>query len=536
MSKFGKTVGLAAILLIAFISAAYAEDTCIAPAPTAEGPVTGQAVDGAPVCVYKGIPFAAPPVANLRWRAPEPALKRNDTLQAVRFGPRCMQTGIAGGARDRKQEPPMSEDCLCLNIWRPQKSGKFPVMVWIHGGGLMNGSGAEPVYWGDRLVARKDVVLVTINYRLAVFGFLSLPELSNEDSNSSSGNYGMQDQIAALKWVHDNIAAFGGDPQNVTIFGESAGGWSVCNLLASPLAAGLFQRSIIQSGGCDATKTIEEGFADGKGYAAKTGCSGENILTCLRSTPPQTLLKLSGSITSSFTSEIKFIWLPKEDGKVLKKTPIEAIREGVYNKVPVMVGSNRDEGKLMTMALPGIRKMPRVMNDWYVRNTYGKDALIAIKRMYPYEKYSRPTDAIIDAFGDVGLGCKCYDGAEAAAAYPPPVFYYRFDYHDHRAAEMLAAGHATEIPLIFGNLDRSLGKLIYSSAQAKRAQKLANAMMSYWTNFARNGDPNESGLMSWPRYDTQSRQRMYFDLPMRVRTSDNIEKCEFWRSKNIRLK
>jgi len=535
MNKWGRTVGLAAALLILFSSAARAEDACNIAAPTAEGPVIGAAVPGMPVCAYKGIPYAAPPVGNLRWQAPQPAPKRGDTLKALEYGPRCMQSGFLS-ARNRKEEKPSSEDCLYLNIWKPNKGGKFPVMVWIHGGGLMNGAGSEGMYHGDRLATQKGVILVTINYRLTIFGFLSLPELSREDPNGSSGNYGMLDQIAAIKWVHDNIAAFGGDPENVTIFGESAGGWSVCNLLASPLAAGLFQRGIIQSGGCDATKTVEEGYADGKLFLRKTRCSEKNTVACLRALPPERLLQIAGGITSTFTGQIKFIWLPKEDGRTLKETPIEAIRNGRYNKVPIMVGTNLDEIKLMTMMTPGIRLMPRLADNWYVKKNFGKEALVAIKKYYPYKKYSRPTDAIIDALGDIGLVCKCWDGAEAAAAYGPPVYYYRFDYSAHRLPKMLAAGHSTEIPLVFGNLDRSLGKLIYSSAQAERAQKLVEAMMSYWTNFAKKGDPNGQGLMNWPRYDTASRQRMYFNLPMRIGPTDNIEKCEFWRSKNIKLK
>lgn len=529
----------AIVLVLLFYSVAFAQDICEEPVETSEGVVVGKSVRGEDACAYLGIPYAAPPVGTLRWRAPQPPVRRKEVYQALNYGFRCMQAPLPG-LNEEADEPGTAEDCLYLNIWRPKKEGKYPVMVWIHGGGLINGSGSQSLYRGERLASRKDVVLVTINYRLTVFGFLALPEMAKESSDSSIGNFGLLDQIAALKWVRQNIASFGGDPNNVTIFGESAGGWSVCNLMASPLASGLFHRAIIESGGCDATKTVEEGFEDSRKFAAKAGCEGENALKCLRKLPPKKLLEHAGNLSemvrNAVGGRIKFTWLPVEDGIVLKNTPIESIRKGEYNRVPLIVGSNKEEGKLFVMMFPGLRLLPKFGCNQYVKGAFGKEALQDFEKFYPYRNYKRPLDAILDAMGDIGLGCKNFEAAEATTSGGGKVFYYRFDYNNHRLPHYLGSAHGSEIPFVFGWLDFSVGKILFSAKQAKNAQPLADAMMSYWTNFARTGDPNGEGLPSWLNYDPATRQRMYFDIPMHMATADNVEKCTYWASKNIRVK
>ena len=536
MNKFYRITRFAIIGSVFMFSAVYAEDICREPVSTAQGLVVGASVDGLPVCAYKGVPYAAPPVGNMRWRAPQPPPQRKDVLTATAFSPKCAQ---AKSFLDRFEDKKTirSEDCLYLNVWRPKKSGKYPVMVWIHGGGLVMGKGSSDLYWGDRMAAQKDVVVVTINYRLSVFGFLALPALSAEDANGSSGNYGLQDQIEALKWVRENIAAFGGDPANVTIFGESAGGWSVCNILASPLAEGLFHRAVMESGGCDATKTVQEGYADGETFLKRFKCSKDDVLSCLRFKSAQEILKGEGGIPENvLTGPVKFVWLPKEDGRVLKETPIEALRNGRYNKTPLIVSSNRDEIKLLVMTMPGIRHAPKCVYKLYVRKVYGDETLKSIERLYPYKNYGRSTDAILDALGDMNLGCKCFDAAEAARVFDQPVYYCRFDYDDHKYPHYLGAGHSVEIPFVFGSLDRSLGKFILSKKDAIKARPLSDAMMSYWTNFAKAGNPNAHGLLEWPVYKLPTRGRMIFDLPMRVENANNVEKCEYWRTQNIKLK
>ena len=226
------------------------------------------------------------------------------------------------------------EDCLFLNIYRPAKEGKFPVMFWIYGGGHVQGSSSYEVYNGARLAAGRDVVVVTSNYRLGGLGYLALPELKAEDPNGGTGNYGLLDSIQALKWVRENIENFGGDPDNITVFGESAGGVQTCNILASPLAENMFHRAIIESGGCDLVNDLEKSYPKARTLTTAVGCEGDNLLDCLRSTPAKKFIKARDH-------EFK-VW-SHIDGYAVPAKPVERFKQGKFNKVPVMVGSNKDE-------------------------------------------------------------------------------------------------------------------------------------------------------------------------------------------------
>ena len=374
---------------------ASAEDLCADPVGTAQGKVSGMSDAKEPVCVYKGIPYAAPPVGRLRWRPPQAPEKRTEFLKADKFSAECIQSdsdypGVTAS--------PRSEDCLYLNIWRPKKSGPFPVMVWIHGGSLTSGSGIVPIYWGDRLASQKAVVVVTINYRLAWLGFLAHPDLSLEDPKGSSGNYGLLDQIEALKWVKQNIASFGGDPNNVTIFGESAGGWSVCNLLGSPLAAGLFAKAIIESGGCDMVATLDKGYKIGEKFVKEAGCEFRDPIPCLRGkTAEEIQLALKATKekekaekqnepkknSSLLEGAASFDWIPHIDNWTLDATPIEAIRSGKFNQAPLLVGTNRDEGKLFSIAMPGIRSLPKGIVHSALFSILGSDTASGIEKTLP---------------------------------------------------------------------------------------------------------------------------------------------------------
>lgn len=511
-----------------------AQDRCESLVQTTEGPVVGKAVKGAAVCEYLGIPHSAPPVGDLRWKSPHPPAKREKVLEAVEFGPECTQIEMMPSYLMIGKRPNRKEDCLYLNIWTPKKEGKLPVMVWIHGGGLTSGSGIDPMYWGDRLASSKDVVVVTFNYRLGALGFLSLKELSAEDPHGSSGNYGLLDQIAALKWVQQNIASFGGDPDNVTIFGESAGGWSVCMLMASPLAKGLFHKAILESGGCDMVRTNAQGFDDGAKFAEALGCGGDNVVACLRGKSDKEIVSAMqswrGALSEMFTLKSRdHIWAPHLDGWVLKEVPIDSLRNGDYNQVPFMVGSNRDEAKLF-LAAQNVRY--RKIKDEDVRkiiaDSLNGELAAEFEKLYPYKNYPRAIDALADAKGDIMLGCKCYEAAEATAKYKP-TYYYRFDYDDNRAPQVLGAAHAFEIPFIFNSLDRSAFKLLYSRGLRKKAKPLVEAVMSYWVNFARNGNPNGEGLPKWLEYSQEQRTRMYLDIPIRTAATDNVDRCTFWR-------
>ena len=530
---------MALIFFIPGLKISRAEVACTEPVMTGSGPVSGTSEPEVAACGYKGIPYASPPTGDLRFRPPQPPRNHDGILAADKFKPWCIQPFDFSILARNIPGTKIGEDCLFLNIWRPKKSGSYPVMFFIHGGGFIAGSGATGMYRGERLSAKEDVVVVTINYRLGVLGFMAHPALSGEEPHHSSGNYGLLDQIAALEWVQQNIAAFGGDPDNVTIFGESAGSWSVCNLLASPLSKGLFHKAIMQSGGCDSTKTLEEGYEDGLQFARKLGCAGDDAPSCLRGKSAAKILSAQKSEQKENVLDIKtmmkYVWVPKEDGWALLETPIQTLRSGRFHRVPIMVGSNRDEIKIFTVNTPGIRLAPKSLVRWTLKKAFDVKMLVDIEQLYPYRDYSRPTDAAIDALGDMGLACKCYDAAEATAVFQP-TYYYRFDYDRHLAPHMFGAGHALEIPFIFGTFDQPDFNVFFTEHYIKSARNLSEVMMKYWANFARSGNPNGPGLMNWPLYDNAEKMRMYFDWPMKVKTADNVEKCEFWKVQNIRLK
>ena len=527
---------------------ASAQNVCADPVATAQGKVSGVSDAKDPVCVYKGIPFAAPPVGKLRWQPPQAPEKRTGIFKADKFSAECIQDD---GPMPGVSASPRSEDCLYLNIWRPNPAGrgtdKLPVMVWIHGGSLTSGSGVIPIYWGDRLASQKGVVVVTINYRLAWLGFLAHPDLSAEDPKASSGNYGLLDQIEALKWVKQNIASFGGDPNNVTIFGESAGGWSVCNLLGSPLAAGLFAKAIIESGGCDMVSTLDQGYEIGKKFVKDAGCEFRDPIPCLRGkTPEEIQLALKAAKekekaekqnepkkkSGPMASAGGFDWIPHIDNWTLNATPIEAIRSGKFNQVPLLVGTNRDEGKLFSIEMPGIRSLPKGIVHSALFSMLGGDTASGIEKLYPYKNYRKPADAVIDALGDMGLGCKCFQAAQGVSKVEP-VYYYRFDFDKHRFPHMIGAAHAVEIPFVFDSMDRPPASIVASKKQAEKAKPLVDDMMGYWTNFAKTGDPNGGSLLPWPKYNTTDKQRMYLNLSPKVQATDNVDKCEFWSKHDL---
>ena len=539
------------ITLALFPLAALADDFCRQEVPTAQGAVTGVPSPTDGVCVYRGVPYAAPPVGNLRWRAPQLAPARPYVYAATDFGPICMQGGN-GEEIDihKKVWPRKSEDCLYLNVYRPQKSGVFPVMFWIHGGSYTSGAGSGQLYWGDKLAAAQDVVVVTINYRLGMYGFMSHPELAAEDEHHSTGNYGMLDQVGALQWVKENIAGFGGDPQNVTIFGESAGGWSVCTLVASPLAAGLFQKAVIESGGCDAVHTLADSYRNANEVIRRAGCKGADPIACLRRLTPEGIeaafaataareKKTQKRKTRGFkmpdpkamAAGAKKGWLPTIDGWALTDRPVNLIRSGKYNQTPLMAGSNRDELKLFTLAVPAIQFVPKFAIDSFSRQMFGREKADYLAKLYPWpsRRYRLPMDATLDALGDMALGCKTWEAAAGAAPYAQ-VYYYRFDYDNHLAPHLLGAAHGIEIPFVFGNVVREPASMFFVGPQNAQAKKLSDLMMAYWANFARTGNPNGGSLPQWGRYTTADPQRMVLDWPLQPSApTDNIKKCEFWR-------
>jgi len=503
---------------------AFAEDICSTAVKTESGLIRGLSEKETNTCVWRGIPYAAPPVGDLRWKAPQPAPKWDGIRDGSKWGARCMQKGEMELVNSDPSGS-MSEDCLYLNIWRPNKEGKFPVMVWIHGGGYAGGTGNTKMYWGDRLAEKGELVVVTINYRLNAFGFLALPELRKEDPNRSTGNYGSLDQVAALKWVQRNIENFGGDPNNVTIFGESAGGWSICTMLATPLAKGAFHRAILESGGCESAEPMDDGYRKGEAIAEKLGC-GSDDLACLRALPAKKIIKAIdiGGIGKGFSLVNHF------DGYLLYDTPLAMIRSGNYNWVPLIAGSNHDEVKLLLMFERELKKAKPEEYEARMKFFDISDAeLKRLVQLYPLSDYdNKPANAYAQIATDAGLGCPTYLGLQAVAKYQKDVYYYRFDFDDMRLGKKIGAAHSMEIPFVFNSLDRAPINILYGPKQRKLAEPLVPVIQGYWINFARSGNPNGPGLPEWQAFDLNSQKVQVFDTTFRTESAKVADRCAFW--------
>lgn len=428
------------------------------------GAVTGATVDS--IASFKGIPFAAAPVGAGRWSAPAPVEPWRAPRDATTYGPDCMQNplpGIQPGSR------PMSEDCLTLNVWtpKPAKGAKLPVMVWVHGGGFVGGSGTLPETDGAAL-ARRDVVVVSFNYRLGRFGFFAHPALGKD------GNWGLMDQIAALKWVQRNIVTFGGDPAKVTIFGESAGGESVSRLMASPAAKGLFARAIVASGGGrDDWPTLADAQAKGQAFASRTGAADA---AALRALPAD---KILGGLGLMNKEEDRYSG-PMTDGTIIPANADAIFAGGKQARIPYIIGSNDDE-------LGFIPAPFRAMVNGPVEKALGS-AAATVKAAYGSEDEANRRlggDAI---FAEPALA---FGLSQARAG--APTFLYRFGYvAEGQRKPDVGAVHASDVAFQFGNL----------SADATAADRAAAKQLGdYWTNFAKTGDPNGSGLPVWSRLD-----------------------------------
>lgn len=451
--------------------------------------VHGGLLSGAPgsspdVRIYKAIPFAAPPVNDLRWRAPKAPAPWTGVRSATKFSPVCYQTPYPKASIYYQDPEPMSEDCLYLNVWTAAKSNhdKRPVMVWIHGGGLTRGSGSVPFYDGEAL-AKKGVVLVTINYRLGIFGFFAHPELTKESDRNASGNYALLDQIAALEWVQKNIGQFGGDPKRVTIFGESAGSWSVNYLMATPLARGLFQRVIGESGAAfGVMKKLSEVEESGQKFAASLGA---NSVAALRAKSADDLLK-AGSAAS---------FPPNVDGWMLPEDVYTTFTHGKQNDVPLIAGSNADEGKSLA-PWPSTGTAEHFIGQ--ARGRFGDKADEFLK-LYPAGSNEEAMASHYASFRDFSFGWQMRTWVRAASKTgKSKAFLYYFDrVPPGPDSGRYGAFHASEIAYVFGNL---LAPRPWEAAD----RQVSDAMSSYWVNFAATGDPNGKRLAKWPAYHESS--------------------------------
>jgi para-nitrobenzyl esterase len=466
------------------------------PPLTVEG---GQIADATPdangIRVFRGIPFAAPPVGNLRWKPPQSVLSWDGVRAATEWGPRCMQSNRLGEIDPLNKR--MDEDCLYLNVWTPAKSAgdALPVMVWIYGGSNLNGAGSQPEYDGSHL-AGKGAVIVAVNYRLDVFGFLAHPELTKESGTNSSGNYGLLDQIAALKWVQKNIVAFGGDASRVTVFGESAGAMDASLLMASPLAKGLFVRAIGESGGAltpipaFGPKPLSIGEQDGAKFAQTVGA---NSISELRAKPAPEVLE--AAIKKPITYGFGVV-----DGYVVPEHPAKIYAQGKQNDVALLVGWNADEGSLFAARV----KLPPDAPSYADRiRAQFKDQADRALQLYPPGSTTEQEKASFSALlGDEIIAYGGWAWAERTASSAKPVYRYFFTRRPPGAPELsihplTAPGvyHFAEIYYAFNNLGAEP-----SFTWEADDRILAETMSSYWTNFAKTGDPNGAGLPRWPAY------------------------------------
>jgi para-nitrobenzyl esterase len=452
------------------------------PVRVESGLLSGAAGGTAGVRVFKGVPFAAPPVGDLRWRAPQAPVKWDGVRKADQFGKACMQPPQNKGSFYQKEfypaDEPVSEDCLFLNIWTAAQSAKErrPVMVWIHGGAYREGSGSLPSFDGDAL-AKKGVVLVTINYRMGAFGFLAHPELTKESGHSASGNYALMDQMAALQWVKTNITAFGGDAGRVTVFGQSAGAGSVSSLMASPLARGLFQRAIGQSSGISGGPGAQK-LADAEQTGVKFGESmNASSIAALRAKSADEVQKAGQKATMR----------PVVDGYVLPSDVYSIFASGKFNDVPVMVGSTAGEG--------GLNAGPKSAQDYVeqARRTYGDMADEYLKVLPGATEAQAKESAYAAARDRTAAGMRTW--ARMVTKAGKPAYLYYFDRKPPgRDSERIGAFHSAELVYVFGtqsSVDRPWEPV---------DRELSARMIAYWANFAAKADPNGKGLPKWPVY------------------------------------
>ncbi|WP_332659170.1 carboxylesterase/lipase family protein [Brevundimonas sp.] len=482
MTWLARSASLIVALLLAVPAPVLAQEPVVA--TTALGALTGQSEGG--VRVFKGVPFARPPVGDLRWRPPEPAAVWDGVRDARSFGPACMQP------RTRFTDyAAISEDCLYLNVWAPEDAGAAPVMVWIHGGSLSTGTGAEPFYDGSAF-AREGVVVVTVNYRLGPLGWLAHPALSREDPQGVSGNYGLMDQIAALEWVRDNIAAFGGDPGQVTIAGESAGALSVMYLMVSPRAQGLFHRAIAQSGYMITSPVLRDTPYEQWPDAETAGLT---VAAALGANTAAELRALSAEAIIAGAAPTGYFPMGTVDGHLIPDQIIDRIDQGLQAPVPVLAGYNEGEIRSLRILLPP----PPAGAEAYeaeIRARYGERA-DAFLDLYP----ATDIDAsMLAATRDALYGWSAERLAAGQQAIGRGGWLYYFD-HGYPAAETLGlrAFHASEIPYVFGTLERTPG--YWPRVPDDEIEVgLSRSMTGYWASFVRTGRPAAPGQPAWPAY------------------------------------
>jgi para-nitrobenzyl esterase len=462
------------------------------------GDLSGVTADG--IRAFKGVPYAVPPVGQGRWRPPVAAPRWNGVRDARDFGPACVQPTPRVQTIYSSDLGRTSEDCLTLNIWAPTDAQKAPVIVWIHGGALVAGSSRETLYDGARL-ASEGVVVVSINYRLGVLGYLAHPALSAESPEGLSGNYGLMDQIEALRWVQRNIAAFGGDPQNVTIAGESAGGLSVVYLMASPPARGLFAKAIAQSAYMISTPELKTAR-----YGAPSAEeAGARLARTLQAPSARVLRSMDAQTLTDAAALAGFSPFAVVDGQILPRQLVDVFDHGEQAPVPILAGFNSGEIRSLKMLAPPTPSSPAEY-ERIIRERYG-DLAEAFLTLYPA---SDMAESILATTRDALYGWTSERLVRSQTALGRPSFLYYFD-HGYPAADTagLHGFHASELPYMFGRLNRTppLWPKIPDTAQETA---LSDVMVAYWTTFARSGAPGQAAGVTWPSYG-EGRRFMTFE-------------------------
>jgi para-nitrobenzyl esterase len=473
-----------ATLAVAVALTASPAAAAITEAKTTAGVVQGQAVEG--LGEFKGIPFAAPPIGDLRWKGPQPVQPWRGVRQAVAFGPACMQGPILAQMGSTASQ---SEDCLYIDVWTPANSpaDKLPVIAWVYGGGFNSGATSVPMYDGANF-ARQGVVFVSLSYRVGPFGFLATPELSAE-SGHGSGNYGLLDLVAGLRWVHDNIARFGGDPAKVTIMGHSAGSMAVSELVASPLAHGLFRGVIAQSGANFAppgsfaaagVPLLAQAEANGKAWLASLGAT---TLAAARALP-------ADKIEAAQRDKNAPRFWPVMDGYVIPGDQTLLWQQKRFTDVPILIGTTSDEAAVFG----GRRTVTPAEFEKQVRDGYGVKA-DEILAAYPHETDVQATRSAKNLATETTFTSNMFAWAtlQAENGKSPAYAYY---FHRPTEANPDGSGHGSEVPLVFGNEDHRPGRTPWTEEDGA----LSRELQSYWVNFAKTGDPNGPGLPRWPKF------------------------------------
>jgi para-nitrobenzyl esterase len=493
---------------------------------TVKGPVQGLIANG--VAAFKGIPYAAPPIGARRFQAPQPVAAWTEIFDATGFGAPAMQSydrtlngselsiQLATLFTMRTEMKYDNEDCLYLNVWTPavDEAGldrQRPVMVWFHGGGYSYGSGSWPIYDGTNLARKGDVVVVTVNHRLNVFGYLHLAEIAGP-AYADSGNAGMLDLVASLQWVRDNIAGFGGDPHNVTIMGESGGGSKVSTLLAMPAADGLFDKAIVQSGPGLTAVPASAATRNAKAVLAELGIEGSDM-TALTSLSTETIMAAYDAAQANAGGGFGLRLAPVVDDRHLRRHPFTPDAPAQSKDIPLMIGFNKDEWTIFNTAEPWFGQLTEEDLPEKAASVVGDkaDRLLAAERAH-HPGYT-PTYLYNVLMSDARMLIGSTTLAERKAAqHGAPVFLYYLTWETPVGGGIFKTPHTLDIPFMFDNVDRAVAL----TGDGPEARSLENQMSSAWIAFARTGDPNNAALPQWPSYDAESRATMLFDAPPHV--------------------